>query len=110
MITIIAVVAALLFLPYPWNLVVPIVAAIVDTIEAGVFLWWSKRRRAAVGVETLVGRRAVAVGPLAPGGQVKVDGELWEARSEAPVDPGAEVVVRAVEGLVLHVEPVDDGP
>lgn len=108
MITIIALIVALLFLPYPWNFVVPIVAAIVDVIETGVFLWWSRRRRATVGVETLVGRRAVAVGRLAPRGQVKVDGELWEARSESHVEPGAEVVVRRIEGLVLHVAPPDD--
>jgi membrane-bound serine protease (ClpP class) len=108
MITIIALIAALLFLPYPWNFVVPIVAAVVDVVETGVFLWWSRRRRATVGVETLVGRRAVAVGRLAPRGQVKLDGELWEALSASDVDPGAEVVVRGVEGLVLHVAPPND--
>jgi membrane protein implicated in regulation of membrane protease activity len=39
---------------------------------------------------------------------VKLDGELWEALSASDVDPGAEVVVRGVEGLVLHVAPPND--
>jgi membrane-bound serine protease (ClpP class) len=108
-ITIVALVIALLFLPYPWNLVVPIVAAVVDVVETGLFLWWSKRRRAAVGVEALVGRRAVAVARLAPRGQVKLDGELWEARADRPVEPGGDVVVTAVEGLLLDVTPAEPG-
>ena len=38
-------------------------------------------------------------------GQVRVDGEIWNARSTALVDPGAAVVVAAVDGLVLEVAP-----
>jgi membrane-bound serine protease (ClpP class) len=107
-ITIIALVLAFFLLPAPWNVVVPIVAAVIDIVETALFLWWSKRRRVSVGAETLVGRRAVAVQRLAPRGQVKLDGELWEARSAAPVDPGDEVVIRSVDGLVLDVETAGD--
>ena len=39
------------------------------------------------------------------GGQVRVDGEIWNARSTEPIDPGASVIVAAVDGLVLEVEP-----
>ena len=42
---------------------------------------------------------------LTPRGQVKVDGEVWEARADYDLLPGDEVVVRAVDGLVLEVEP-----
>ncbi|HEY7729603.1 MAG TPA: NfeD family protein [Gaiellaceae bacterium] len=108
MITIIALILAFFLLPAPWNVVVPIVAAVVDIAETALFLWWSKRRRTSVGIETLVGRRAVAVSRLAPRGQVKLDGEIWEARSDEPVDAGAELVVRRVDGLVLGVEPAGD--
>jgi membrane protein implicated in regulation of membrane protease activity len=48
------------------------------------------------------------VSRLAPRGQVKLDGEIWEARSDEPVDAGAELVVRRVDGLVLGVEPAGD--
>jgi len=36
---------------------------------------------------------------------VKLDGELWGARSETTIETGAAVVVRDVEGLTLVVEP-----
>ena len=57
------------------------------------------------GVEDLGGRRAVAVTALVPDGQVRVHGEIWAARSGTAVGQGDAVVVRAVDGLVLEVEP-----
>ena len=42
---------------------------------------------------------------LNPVGQVRVDGEIWSARSAEPIDPGDVVTVTAVDGLVLEVEP-----
>ena len=101
----IAVLLALFVLPYPWNLIVVIAAAVVDVIETGSFLWWSRRRRAAVGAETLIGKSGVTVGALWPKGQVRVNGELWSARCEGGVDAGTRVVVRGIEGLTLEVEP-----
>ena len=98
MLTIIALVIALLFLSSPWNVIVVVIAAIVDLAETGGFVWWSRRRRrlgpAAVGAETIVGRTGVALARLdpaapQPGGQVRVDGEIWNARSAEPIDPGA---------------------
>jgi membrane protein implicated in regulation of membrane protease activity len=104
--TLVAIAVALLFLPAPWSWLLVLGTALVDLAETGGFLWWSRRRRAVVGVEALVGRRATTVGPLLRTGQVRVDGELWDARSEAEVEPGEPVVIRAVNGLVLDVEPV----
>jgi membrane-bound serine protease (ClpP class) len=105
--TIVAVVLAFTVLPSPWGVVAVAVAAVIDAGETVFFVRWSKRRRATVGVETLVGRTAVVVRQLAPRGQVKLDGEVWEARGPAGVLPGEEVVVIAVEGLVLDVVPAD---
>jgi membrane protein implicated in regulation of membrane protease activity len=113
MLTIIALVIALLFLSSPWNVVIVIVAATIDIAETGTFFWWSRRRRrltpVAVGAETIVGRAGTALGRLDPGaaspaGQVRIEGEIWSARSGEPIEPGAPVVVRAVNGLVLEVE------
>ena len=105
MLTIVALVLALTVLPSPWGAIAVIIAAIIDVVETGVFVWWSKRRRASVGAETLVGRRAVVVRALAPRGQVKLDGEVWEARSETVLVPGDDAVVTGLDGLVLDVEP-----
>jgi membrane-bound serine protease (ClpP class) len=65
----------------------------------------AQRAKPAVGVDDLVGRPGVAASRIDPEGQVRVQGEIWEARSGAPVERGSEIVVRAVDGLVLEVEP-----
>jgi membrane-bound serine protease (ClpP class) len=95
---------AIFVLPSPWGLVAVAAGAALDITETGAFLWWSGRRRALVGSETLVGKRGVAVGDLRPEGQVRVSGEIWKARCETGCDAGAEVVIRSVDGLVLEVE------
>jgi membrane protein implicated in regulation of membrane protease activity len=114
MLTIVALVVAVLFLPSPWNAVLVVTAAIVDIAETGVLVWWSRRRRrlspAAVGTGAMVGRTGIALrrlDPVAldPVGQVRVGGEIWSARSAEPIDPGAAVTVSSVDGLVLDVEP-----
>lgn len=96
---------AIFVLPQPWGLVAIAVGAALDIAETGAFLWWSGRRKALVGVEALVGKRGVAVGDLWPEGQVKISGEIWKARCEGACGVGTEVVVRAVDGLTLVVEP-----
>jgi membrane protein implicated in regulation of membrane protease activity len=100
----IALLLAIFLLPSPWGFVVVAVALVVDVLEVGVGLWYSKRRRATVGTDALVGLTGVAVGELLPEGQVKVNGEIWRARCETGCDAGDTVVVRAVKGLTLEVE------
>jgi membrane protein implicated in regulation of membrane protease activity len=101
----IALLLAIFLLPSPWGFVVVACALVVDVLEVSVGLWYSKRRRATVGTDALLGLTGVAVGDLFPEGQVKVNGEIWRARCEAGCDAGAAVVVRAVNGLTLEVEP-----
>jgi membrane protein implicated in regulation of membrane protease activity len=105
MLTIVAVILALTVIPSPWGWVTVIAAGLIDIAETAFFVRWSKRRRATVGVETFVGRHATVVRALTPLGQVKIDGEVWEARAAHDLLPGDEVVVRAVDGLLLEVEP-----
>ena len=96
---------AIFVLPSPWGLVAVAVAAVLDIAETGLFIWWSKRRRATVGVDSLVGKIGVASSNLWPEGQVKISGELWQARCAGGCDAGTRVIIRAVEGLLLVVEP-----
>jgi membrane protein implicated in regulation of membrane protease activity len=112
--TLIALIIALLLLSSPWNVIVVVTAIIIDLVEIVVFVWWSRRRRrrgpSEVGLETLLGRRGTAVARLTPGtlediGQVRIDGEIWGARTAVAIEPGASVVVRGVDGLVLEVDP-----
>lgn len=105
MLVLIALLLAVFVLPSPWGLVAVAVAAVLDIAETGVFLWWSQRRGAVVGVEALVGKRGVAIGDLWPEGQVKVNGEIWRARCNGGCDTGTRIVVRSVDGLTLEVDP-----
>jgi membrane-bound serine protease (ClpP class) len=98
-----AIVAAILWLPAPWGIVAVAVAAVVELAESLALIWWSKRRRAQVGSEALVGRWAIAVSPLQPDGQVRIDGELWQARCEEGADVGDPVHILGLEGLTLLV-------
>lgn len=43
------------------------------------------------------------------GGQVFVHGEIWRAVSSAPLLPGTKVRVVGVKGLILEVEPLEEG-
>jgi membrane protein implicated in regulation of membrane protease activity len=102
----VALILALFVLPSPWGVVAVVGAAVFDTAESVALIHWSRRRRVAVGAEAFVGRRAVAVDALTPDGQVKVDGELWRARSAGYAAPGTPVVITGVDGLTLEVEPI----
>jgi membrane-bound serine protease (ClpP class) len=69
------------------------------------------RRAAKTGAEGMVGSIVLTSTPLQPGGRVMFKGEDWTAILDDPsasVDPGTEVRIIAVEGLVLHVKPVVD--
>jgi membrane protein implicated in regulation of membrane protease activity len=101
----IALALAIFVLPPPWGVVAVAMAGLIDVAETIFFVKWSKRRRASVGVETLVGKSGVTVGQLWPTGQVKVDGEIWNARCDGGCDQGTQVVVRSIEGLTLVVDP-----
>jgi membrane-bound serine protease (ClpP class) len=101
----IALLLAIFVLPSPWGVITVVVALTIDLVEIGVGLWYSKRRKAKVGASALVGLTGVAMEPLGPDGQVRVNGEIWRAHCDVGCDAGASVVVRAVSGLMLEVEP-----
>ncbi|HWP94374.1 MAG TPA: nodulation protein NfeD [Gammaproteobacteria bacterium] len=71
-----------------------------------------KSRRAPVvsGREALIGSLAIADRDFESEGVVRLQGELWNARSVKPVRAGQRVRVRALDGLVLTVDPVEESP
>jgi membrane-bound serine protease (ClpP class) len=90
---------AVFVVPWPWGILTVAVGGLLDIGESLAFVKWSRRRKAAVGAEALVGRTAVVATPT----QVRVAGELWQARSDSPLRVGESVVVREVDGLTLVV-------
>jgi membrane-bound serine protease (ClpP class) len=105
---VVALVLALLYLEWPWNFVVILLAAVCEVAEAVVGIRYTRRRRAGVGVETLVGASARVISPLAPDGQVKVNGEIWQAHSKREARVGELVRIVAVNRLTLDVEPLQE--
>ncbi len=66
-----------------------------------------RARRAPVitGAEGLVGRVGLVRTPLTlEGGMVLVNGELWRAEADEPLEKGVEVVITAVRGFTLAVK------
>jgi membrane protein implicated in regulation of membrane protease activity len=98
----------LIFVPWPWSLAAAIASLVLFVFEVA---YWQRRmrhRKVQTGVENLVGATGEVTSPLAPVGQIRVKGELWEARASSPIDPGAQVRVVAVHGLTLEVTPAAD--
>jgi membrane protein implicated in regulation of membrane protease activity len=98
----------LLFLPAPWNLAAALTSGVLGAIEV---LYWERRmrgRKVRTGVDELLGATGEVTAALHPLGQVRVRGELWEAHSPTPINPGARVRVIAVEDLRLEVRPAEN--
>ena len=71
----------------------------------------SRRRAVKSGTDSMIGATVIASTPLQPVGRVNYKGEDWTAILDDPsssVDPGTEVLIVGVEGLLLHVRPVID--
>ena len=103
---IIALALALFVLPSPWNVIAVTVAALWELTTAFFGLWWSQRHAAKVGVEALLGREVEVRRACRPLGEVRVRGEIWQARCEPGADAGELVRIVGLDGLTLLVEPV----
>lgn len=94
----------LVFVPWPWNLVA-FTACLV--LFVGELFFWNRTmrsRKRVVGAQTLVGEQATVIAPCRPLGQVRVGGEIWEARCDAGADAGEMVRIVGLSGLTLVVE------
>nr|2K5H_A Chain A, Conserved protein [Methanothermobacter thermautotrophicus str. Delta H] len=60
--------------------------------------------------DRLIGRKGVVMEAISPqnSGLVKVDGETWRATSGTVLDVGEEVSVKAIEGVKLVVEKLEE--
>lgn len=72
----------------------------------------SRRWKPATGKEQLIGSQGVVTSALPAGGEgiVRVHGELWRAVSNEAIAEDKLVRVLRVDGLRMHVEPVNSGP
>jgi membrane-bound serine protease (ClpP class) len=95
------------FLQLSWGMIVPVIAfAAIGTMFIFGMAVRAMHRQPLTGTEGMVGSIGVAKTLVDPQGQLAVHGELWEAVSEYPLQPGDRAEVMRVEGLTLHVKPV----
>jgi membrane-bound serine protease (ClpP class) len=80
---------------------------------AGIFLFWlvsyllKLRKRGPIsGRESIIGGIATATESFTGDGHVWLESESWAARSAAPIEKNQKVRVRAMNGLVLEIEPL----
>jgi membrane-bound serine protease (ClpP class) len=75
----------------------------VVALAVGFLVAKTYRRKVETGVEGMIGKIAEVTTELAPRGTVFVNGELWSAEATTSVPKGEEVVVTAVDGMLLRV-------
>ena len=100
----------LILLPSPWGLVLALAGGAALIVEVG---YWHRRVRGGnvrTGAESLVGATGEVTEPLMPLGQIRLLGELWQARSSSELPRGATVRVIALNGLIVEVEAADNTP
>lgn len=92
-----------------FQIALPVIAAI--TVSSALILSFmmhivlkSQKHKVVSGQEGMIGSTATALEDFNQEGFVRVQGEVWHARSQAPVHKGDKLVIRAIEGLVLYVE------
>jgi membrane-bound serine protease (ClpP class) len=104
----VAIVVAFVFVPWPWNLLVILGGAAIEVGELTWGLRLARRWRPRTGAEAMIGERAEVVEPCRPVGQVRIHGELWQARCQEGADVGARVRIDRLDGLTLVVSRVSN--
>lgn len=90
----------------------PLIAALAVTSGAffigfGILALRNRRRPIVSGAEQMIGMMGVAVESFADHGRIRVHGEIWAARTAQAVASGDAVRIRAINGLVLDIEPAN---
>jgi membrane-bound serine protease (ClpP class) len=95
------------FFQVSWTVIVPV---IITTAAVSLFIVGmgvrALRRSPQTGAESMVGAVGVAKTALCPDGKFAIHGELWDAVSDTPVQPGGSAKVLRIEGLTLYVTPI----
>ncbi len=97
------------FYQISWSVMIPVItataAATLLIVGMGIRAIRSSPK---TGVEGMIGAIGIAKTTLSPEGKLAIHGELWDAVSDSPVEPGRTAKVLRVEGLTLYVTPVTE--
>ena len=85
--------------------IIPVViCTLIFFVVALSYVVKAHKHRPTTGREGIVGEIGIAATDISPTGTVKVHGEIWRARATQPILKGAQIIVKAVERMVLTVE------
>ena len=94
---------------------ISIVFVVSVAVVFGLFLLWLvtyllklRRRGAVTGKASILGGTGTAMESFSGAGKVWLEGEAWAAVSKVPIEKNQEVVVTAMDGLTLQVQPAAD--
>jgi len=92
------------------EIIIPIVAGLavvggVVVVGTGWLARKSMREPVVTGSQGMIGAKAEALESFVEQGTVQFGGEIWKARTGAPVSAGQSVRIVKVDGLLLWVEP-----
>ena len=106
-----ALVAVVLWLLPEYSINIPLWGLIIMIVALGTYGYVGYR----IGKNALerkpvlspdIGSRGQAVSTISPKGYIRVRGELWQASSSSTIDIGEEIIVVAIKGMTLLVNPV----
>ena len=92
------------------EIILPLVAGLavvggLVVVATGYLARKSMKQPVVTGAQGMIGARAEAIVSFSDNGTVQYGGEIWKARTQAPVSAGQSVRILKVDGLVLWVEP-----
>ncbi len=100
------ILALLLFFVLPRQAALPLYGII---LFGSLYGYWKAlqalRQPRVMGRGAMIGQSAVVVRVVKDEIDVAYQGEIWKARSSQSLQPGQQVVIERVEGLVLKVNP-----
>jgi membrane protein implicated in regulation of membrane protease activity len=99
----IALILAILFVPWPWSVLVILAGLGIETGEVVWGLRLARRWKPKTGAEAMIGKEAEVVSTCRPIGEVRVHGELWRASCAEGADRGERVRIERIDGLTLVV-------
>ena len=85
---------------------IPFAIIIIFLLRLAVRSHLSRVTTGEAGMEGLTGIAVSKIGPK--GGKVKIEGEIWRAKSNSDIKSGTEIKVVRASNLDLRVEPLED--
>ena len=105
LITFLALILIRHFYEFPfWIIIAVMIGAVVKDVVMFHYTWMAYIVHSPEDYANVKGKLCIAVDDFEKQGMVRINGELWKARTDNPVKKGDELIVQRIDGLELLVE------